>query len=252
MDRATLVKKFEEIAFVWLVPLHLVGWKVAEVKSIDGGAGEELLSEYGIVGDPGNHKAWADGLGHFRLRDFDHRAEGEHEFGAGEVVFAILAVDQGGTEEGASADFDYALAACAFGHLGCAGDIEFAVEQSADPVRHLLVCEGTKLGVWVVKGHGFKLVEAGRNGFRDGFAVTGHHDGRAIDATPAAVGCDGFDHEVEMVFPLLDAVFADEDFAVSRTVHADASVTGIFLRDLFVAEENATSYEFRDFGGACM
>src|SRR5262249_31938391 len=70
--------------------------------------------------------------------------------------------------------------------------------------------------------------------------VPRYPDAGTVDATPAAVDQDAFDHDVQVLLPVIDLVIAEDDLAESGAVSLDARIALVLLNGGGAAEDQAT------------
>ena len=68
------------------------------------------------------------------------------------------------------------------------------------------------------------LRQAFRQRFADLFGVSRYPDARSVDARAPAVVGDRSDHHIEILLPVVNAVFANDDLAVARTMNLNARI----------------------------
>src|SRR5690349_15687169 len=74
----------------------------------------------------------------------------------------------------------------------------------------------------------------------------------SIDAGTTAVVCDRSDYHVEILLPVVDAVFADDDLAVAGAVYLNARIVFPHAGGGRIAEQQRTTAASQNLSGAGM
>ena len=129
---------------------------------------------------------------------------------------------------------------------------EQAVDHGVHPQRHGGIGEEGDLGVGVIGGKGFDCREFFCDGVGDLAAVLRRPDGGGVDAAAPAIGGDAGDDQVDVFFPLVGGVVAEDHLAESGAVQFDARVFGPGLGGGGVAEEHGPVDNLQEGAGAAV
>src|SRR5205085_5219601 len=101
------------------------------------------------------------------------------------------------------------------GDVTRAGLSQSLIDDCVDATGDLRIDKRRELGVLIVCGARDDLRKTFRQCFANVFDMRRGPDCRRIHARASAVVSDRSDHHVEILFPFVDAVFADDDLAVA-------------------------------------
>ena len=100
------------------------------------------------------------------------------------------------------------------------------IDHRVDAIGDLRIDKRRELRVFVISGARNDLGQSFRQRLADLFDVCGRPDRRSIDTRTTAIVGDRSDHHVEILLPVVDAIFADDDLAVAWSVYLDARIVG--------------------------
>src|SRR2546426_7029389 len=90
LKSATTVKVFKEIAFMWLIPIHLIRRNGANIQPVHIRRGNKSLRQFRIVRDGGNYQTWSQHFRKLLLADFHHTGKREKKFPICETVVGVF------------------------------------------------------------------------------------------------------------------------------------------------------------------
>ena len=223
-----------------LEPVEAVGGDWADVEAVDVGGVGELRDPGFVVCDRGADECGADFGNHVRLRALDHAREGEHVFLRDDLLLRRVGVDHHRAEVVAAILLHKAFAEFA-GEVSDAGLFEVLLDHVPDGGRDAGRGERGEFGVGVGGGLHFDGADFFGDGLGDFLGMARGPDAGGVDAAAAAVADHAFDHHVEVFFPLVDAVIAEQDFRPPWSVGLDLGVAGVAFAGLRAAEDHAAA-----------
>lgn len=237
-----------------LVPADFHRADGAQVQAVNGGALEELICELRVFGDGGDDEGITNFAEDFGLLHLDHTGIGAEEFAVGQGVVPAVAMNNRGAQEGAALELHLAGAVAVLrGHIFGTGLVgEVGVDHTVDVVGHLGVGEAGEAGIFIIRRQGLHRAEALGDGIGDFLAVFRHNDGGGIDAGTAAVVADGADDDVNILLPIFDLVFTNDDLAPAGAVDLHAGVAFVHLGHGHIAKDEVATTEFHHFTAAFM
>src|ERR1043165_893381 len=133
------------------------------------------------------------------------------------------------------------------GDVACAGFSQALIDNGVDACGDLRIDKRRKLRVLIVCG----ARNNRRQPLRERFgALVGRRGGpnwRGVDARAAAVIGNRRDHYIEILFPIVDTVFTDDDLAVTWTMNLNTRIVGPRARGRRIAKEQGTTATPQDF-----
>src|ERR1051325_6204756 len=197
-----------------LIPRNFHRRDRADVQAFDVRERHDLLNELRVVRYDRRGQRVADLFQHFTLRDLNHTGVGTKEFAVSQRMRKGIAKRDGRPDEDAAVEGSLArTTAILRRRVHRAGSFQAFFDLPVNEIRHFRVGETGEFRVRIVGARRLNRSESLRNRVGNFSGILRHHDRRGVDTRATAIVRNARYHHVQIVAPLLNAVFADQDFA---------------------------------------